>query len=76
MTQERIQKQKRSDTGAYAQGHSDGEAAAKQDLSTAEAAVRAEKLKDDMDSILDEIDEVLEENAEEFILAFRQEGGE
>lgn len=30
----------------------------------------------DVDSILDEIDEVLEENAEEFVKSFVQKGGE
>lgn len=37
---------------------------------------KAEKLKDDMDEILDEIDSVLEENAEEFIKSYVQKGGE
>ena len=35
-----------------------------------------EKLDDDVDSILDEIDGVLEENAEEFVRSFVQKGGE
>ena len=37
---------------------------------------RKEKLDDDIDSILGEIDEVLEENAEEFVRGFVQKGGE
>jgi prokaryotic ubiquitin-like protein Pup len=37
---------------------------------------KAEKLKGEMDEILDEIDEVLEENAEEFIKSYVQKGGE
>lgn len=35
-----------------------------------------EKLSDDVDAILDEIDEVLEENAEEFVRSYVQKGGE
>lgn len=34
------------------------------------------KLSDDVDSMLDEIDEVLEENAEEFVRSYVQKGGE
>ena len=37
---------------------------------------RQEKLADDVDAILDEIDEVLEENAEEFVRSYVQKGGE
>jgi ubiquitin-like protein Pup len=37
---------------------------------------RHEKLTDDVDSLLDEIDDVLEENAEDFVRAFVQKGGE
>jgi len=36
----------------------------------------AEDLKEEMDGILDEIDSVLEENAEEFVKDFVQKGGE
>ena len=39
-------------------------------------AERKEKLDDDVDSILDEIDDVLEENAEDFVRAYVQKGGE
>lgn len=41
-----------------------------------DVAERKEKLDDDIDSILDEIDEVLESNAEEFVRGFVQKGGE
>jgi ubiquitin-like protein Pup len=45
--------------------------------STDEAtAERQEKLTDDVDALLDEIDDVLEENAEEFIRGYVQKGGE
>ncbi len=39
-------------------------------------AERKEKLDDDVDAILDEIDEVLETNAEDFVRGFVQKGGE
>lgn len=44
--------------------------------STTEAEERREKLTDDVDAILDEIDEVLEENAEEFVRSYVQKGGQ
>jgi ubiquitin-like protein Pup len=37
---------------------------------------KAEKLRHDLDEVLDEIDEVLEENAEEFVRSFVQKGGQ
>jgi ubiquitin-like protein Pup len=37
---------------------------------------RREKLGEDVDTILDEIDDVLEENAEDFVRAYVQKGGE
>jgi prokaryotic ubiquitin-like protein Pup len=39
-------------------------------------AERHEKLTEDVDAILDEIDDVLETNAEDFVRAFVQKGGE
>lgn len=36
----------------------------------------AEALAEEMDSILDEIDEVLEQNAEEFVNSYVQKGGQ
>jgi len=41
-----------------------------------DVAERKEKLDDDVDAILDDIDEVLESNAEEFVRGFVQKGGE
>lgn len=41
-----------------------------------EAAARKEELDDDIDSVLDEIDDVLEANAEEFVNGFIQKGGQ
>jgi prokaryotic ubiquitin-like protein Pup len=40
------------------------------------AGAKGQKLKEEMDEILDEIDQVLEENAEEFIKSYVQKGGE
>jgi ubiquitin-like protein Pup len=37
---------------------------------------RHEKLTEDVDAILDEIDDVLESNAEDFVRAFVQKGGQ
>ena len=37
---------------------------------------RGEKLKAELDDLLDEIDEVLEDNAEEFVRSYVQKGGQ
>jgi ubiquitin-like protein Pup len=37
---------------------------------------KGEKLKAELDDLLDEIDEVLEENAEEFVRNYVQKGGQ
>jgi ubiquitin-like protein Pup len=37
---------------------------------------RGERLKAELDDLLDEIDEVLEDNAEEFVRNYVQKGGE
>jgi ubiquitin-like protein Pup len=42
----------------------------------AETTDKSGKLKEEMDEILDEIDSVLEENAEEFVKSYVQKGGE
>ncbi len=41
-----------------------------------ETMKKGKKLKEDMDKLLDEIDDVLEENAEEFVKSYVQRGGE
>ena len=50
------------------------------DAETAEVAApdteKAEKLKGDIDDLLDEIDSVLEDNAEDFVRNYVQKGGE
>ncbi len=37
---------------------------------------KGKKLKEEMDRLVDEIDDVLEENAEEFVKSYVQRGGE
>ena len=41
-----------------------------------ETSERTKEVTDDVDSLLDEIDGVLEENAEEFVKSYVQKGGE
>ena len=43
---------------------------------TSDLAERHEKLTEDVDAILDEIDDVLESNAEDFVRSFVQKGGQ
>ncbi len=54
-------------------------APAKQDEEVAETPAKSEtgeKIKAELDDLLDEIDEVLETNAEEFVKAYVQKGGQ
>lgn len=46
------------------------------DVSMTPDTNKNEQLKNDLDSLLDEIDEVLEDNAEEFVRNYVQKGGE
>jgi ubiquitin-like protein Pup len=64
MAQEQVQRQ----GGGDGDDGADGAAAAGQE--------RREKLGEDVDAILDEIDDVLETNAEDFVRAFVQKGGQ
>ena len=48
----------------------------KQTAGQAELAKKGEKLSAQMDDLLDEIDDVLEENAEEFVKGYVQHGGQ
>jgi ubiquitin-like protein Pup len=41
-----------------------------------EVAERHKEMTEDIDAILDEIDEVLEENSEEFVRSYVQKGGQ
>jgi ubiquitin-like protein Pup len=43
---------------------------------TADVQDRVGKLTEDVDDLLDEIDDILEENAEEFVRGYVQKGGE
>jgi prokaryotic ubiquitin-like protein Pup len=62
--QEQRKTQKRSGGGAD------------EDAGQVASTSKGEKLKGEMDDILDEIDSVLEENAEEFVKSYVQKGGE
>jgi len=39
-------------------------------------AKKGKKLKEELDNLLDEIDDILEENAEEFVKSYVQRGGQ
>lgn len=62
---ERIQKQKSSTDKSQESGET-----------TAAVTAQGDKLKAEMDDLLDEIDEVLESNAEDFVKSYIQKGGE
>ncbi len=47
-----------------------------EEVTETDVAERKEALDDDVDAILDEIDEVLESNAEDFVKSFIQKGGQ
>ncbi len=47
-----------------------------EDVDTSDVQERVGKLTDDVDALLDEIDDVLEVNAEDFVKGFVQKGGE
>lgn len=47
-----------------------------QDVDVSAPSGTTEKLKEDIDDLLDEIDSVLEENAEEFVRSYVQKGGQ
>lgn len=54
-------------------------APSREDAEVAEAPAKSEsgaKIKAELDDLLDEIDEVLETNAEEFVKSYIQKGGE
>ncbi|GIH96375.1 MULTISPECIES: ubiquitin-like protein Pup [Planobispora] len=65
------------DTGGQKQtGRTDKEVEETAAAESTDVQERHEKLSDDVDAILDEIDEVLEENAEEFVRSYIQKGGQ
>ena len=53
-------------------GDGDGDGAA----ANPEVSKKGKKIKEDLDNLLDEIDDILEENAEEFVKSYVQRGGE
>jgi ubiquitin-like protein Pup len=53
-----------------------GGGGADEDAGEVRAASKGEKLKEEMDDILEQIDSVLEENAEEFVKSYVQKGGQ
>ncbi|HXJ78887.1 MAG TPA: ubiquitin-like protein Pup [Candidatus Methylomirabilis sp.] len=64
--------QKRDHRGKEMGGHN-GEAPVK---ATSTLAKKGEHLKAAMDDLLDELDDILEENAEEFVARYVQRGGQ
>jgi prokaryotic ubiquitin-like protein Pup len=58
------------------QRKSGGDSGDQGDAGQVRTGAKAEELKGEMDEMLDEIDSVLEENAEEFIKSYVQKGGE
>ena len=64
--QERIRPQKSDHSGADIGN----------DESVVGSSAASQQLKDDLDDLLDEIDEVLDTNAEEFVKNYVQKGGE
>jgi ubiquitin-like protein Pup len=65
MMAERVQKQK-----------SNSERASEEVVSSEASTQQGEKLKAELDDLLDEIDDVLESNAEDFVKSYIQKGGE
>ena len=53
-----------------------GEAEVTDVAATSASTERSDRLKGELDDLLDEIDEVLESNAEEFVKSYIQKGGE
>ena len=47
-----------------------------EEIAETDVAERKEMIDEDVDAILDEIDEVLETNAEDFVKSFIQKGGQ
>jgi ubiquitin-like protein Pup len=64
------------DTGQNRPQRQNDEADQVESSAETDVAERHEKLTEDVDAILDEIDEVLESNAEDFVRAFVQKGGQ
>ncbi len=65
MSQERVQPKKSGDDTEQVE-----------EAEATDLAERKEQLDEDIDAILDEIDDVLETNAEDFVKSFIQKGGQ
>jgi len=72
MAQEHKQPRKSSETEDSVEAGTDPAGAAPTDA----VSERKERLDEDIDAILDEIDDVLETNAEDFVKSFIQKGGQ
>jgi ubiquitin-like protein Pup len=70
---EQEQKKKGSSTSDRTTTENDAELA---ETITPATSERGEKIKAELDDLLDEIDEVLEDNAEEFVRNYVQKGGQ
>ena len=65
------------DTGGQKRANKTGEKVDEvQADASSEVAERKDKLDQDIDAMLDEIDDVLEENSEDFVRSFVQKGGQ
>jgi prokaryotic ubiquitin-like protein Pup len=57
-------------------GGGEGDESASGEAGSKKLAKKGEELKEEMDALVDEIDAVLEENAEEFVKNYVQRGGQ
>jgi ubiquitin-like protein Pup len=65
------------DTGGQSRaGRQREEQVEEQEDTATDVSKRNEKLSEDVDALLDDIDEVLESNSEEFVRGFVQKGGQ
>jgi prokaryotic ubiquitin-like protein Pup len=71
---ERAMPQEQEHKKVQRKGGGDGDGS--DDAGQVSTSGKAAELKEEMDDILDEIDSVLEENAEEFVKSYVQKGGE
>lgn len=72
MEQKRIRRSKSKDKSATQEEEENGPST----TTTTTADATTEELKEDTDAFLDEIDSLLEQNAEEFVKAYVQKGGQ
>jgi ubiquitin-like protein Pup len=66
----------RDDGGQKSASRKTEDVAEVEEIDTSDVQERHAELTDDVDDILDEIDSVLEQNAEEFVRGYVQKGGE